>query len=189
MWFVNLFNFMDGIDGITGVETAALGLGTALILALAGVTDDGTAILALSVGAAGAAFLAWNWHPSKLILGDVGSVPLGYVLGWLLLHLAARGLWAPALILPLYYLADASLTMAWRIFRREPFWQAHRRHFYQRALARDGNHAAVARLVAAGDAALVALAMLAVSRPFVALALAVTVVTAMLLLMERRARS
>jgi UDP-N-acetylmuramyl pentapeptide phosphotransferase/UDP-N-acetylglucosamine-1-phosphate transferase len=189
VWFINLFNFMDGIDGITGVETAALGLGAALVLALAGVADDGTSIMALSVGAAGAAFLAWNWHPAKLILGDVGSVPLGYVLGWLLLHLAGRGLWAPALILPLYYLADASLTMAWRILRREPFWQAHRRHFYQRALARDGDHAAVARIVAAGDAALVALALLSVSRPYLALALAGAVVAAILLLMERRARS
>jgi len=189
VWFVNLFNFMDGIDGITGIETATLGLGAALVLALAGLADDGTAIPALTLGAAGAAFLAWNWHPAKLILGDVGSVPLGYVLGWLLLHLAGRGLWAPALILPLYYLADASLTMAWRILRRESFWQAHRRHFYQRALGRDGNHAAVARLVAGGDAALVALAMLAVSRPFLALALAVAVVIIVLALMERRARS
>lgn len=189
VWFVNLFNFMDGIDGITGVETAALGLGTALVLALAGATDDGTAIMALTVGAAGAAFLAWNWHPARLILGDVGSVSLGYVLGWLLLHLAGRSLWAPAVILPLYYLADASLTMVWRIFRRESFWQAHRRHFYQRAAARDGNHAAVARLVAGGDAALVALALLAVSRPFLALVLAIAVVAVMLAWMERRARS
>ena len=86
-------------------------------------------------------------------------MPLGYLLGALLLALAARGLWAPALILPLYYLADASLTLARRVLRGERFWQAHRQHFYQRALAGRDDHAAVARLVLAGDAALIACAL------------------------------
>lgn len=188
VWFVNLFNFMDGIDGITGVETAALGLGIPIAAALAGIGDPGSAALGLSVAAAGLAFLRWNWHPAKLFLGDVGSVPLGYLLGWLLLGLAAHGLWAPAVILPLYYLADASLTLARRILRGEHFWRAHRQHFYQRALAADGNHAAVARLVLAGDATLVALALLAVTQPLIALVLAALVVAIMLLVMARRAR-
>jgi UDP-N-acetylmuramyl pentapeptide phosphotransferase/UDP-N-acetylglucosamine-1-phosphate transferase len=189
VWFVNLFNFMDGIDGITGVETAALGLGIAATLAIAPLADDGAAQLALTAAAAGAAFLAWNWHPAKLFMGDIGSVALGYLLGGLLLHLAGRGLWAPALILPLYYLADASLTIAGRLIAGQPFWRPHRRHFYQRALAPDGDHAAVARLVAGGDAALVALALLAVSHPVTALALALAVVAVMLVVMERRARA
>jgi UDP-N-acetylmuramyl pentapeptide phosphotransferase/UDP-N-acetylglucosamine-1-phosphate transferase len=188
VWFVNLFNFMDGIDGITGIETAALGLGIPVAAALEGIADPGTAALALSIAAAGLAFLRWNWHPAKIFLGDVGSVPLGYLLGWLLLDLAARGLWAPALILPLYYLADASLTIAWRILRGEPFWRAHRQHFYQRALGAGGDHAAVARLVLAGDATLVALALFAVTQPRLALVLAVLVVAVLLLFMERRAR-
>ncbi len=63
-------------------------------------------------------------------------MPLGYLLGWLLLLLAGKGLWVPALILPLYYLADASITLARRVCRRERFWQAHREHFYQRAAGR-----------------------------------------------------
>ena len=110
-------------------------------------------------GAAGLGFLVWNWHPARIFLGDVGSVPLGYLIGWLLLLAAAKGYWAPALILPLYYLADASLTLARRVLRRAAFWEAHREHFYQRALARDGNHAAVARMVFWGDAVLVLLAL------------------------------
>jgi UDP-N-acetylmuramyl pentapeptide phosphotransferase/UDP-N-acetylglucosamine-1-phosphate transferase len=188
VWFVNLFNFMDGIDGITGVETAALGLGIPLAAAVEGIADPGTTALALSLAAAGLAFLRWNWHPAKIFLGDAGSVPLGYLLGWLLLDLAAHGLWAPALILPLYYLADASLTLVRRILRREPFWQAHRQHFYQRALGAGGDHAAVARLVLAGDITLLALALFAVTRPWLALLLAVLVVAVLLLFMERRAR-
>jgi UDP-N-acetylmuramyl pentapeptide phosphotransferase/UDP-N-acetylglucosamine-1-phosphate transferase len=188
VWFVNLFNFMDGIDGITGVETAALGFGMVLVAALAGRAADGSAALALCIAAGALAFLYWNWHPARLFLGDVGSVPLGYLLGALLLGLAARGLWAPALILPLYYLADASVTLARRVLRGERFWQPHRQHFYQRALAGPGDHASVARLVLVGDAVLVACALLAVGRPWIGLAAGVAVVACVLSLMQRRSR-
>ena len=188
VWFVNLFNFMDGIDGITGIETVALGIGMPLVAARAGLADDGSAVLALSAAAGALAFLRWNWHKARLFLGDVGSVPLGYLLGFLLLHLAARGLWAPALILPLYYLGDASLTLLQRLLRGERFWEAHRRHFYQRALGADGDHAAVAWLVLIGDALLIALALIAVTRPVLALAAALLAVAGLLALMQRRAR-
>ena len=188
LWFINLYNFMDGIDGIAGVETAALGIGTALVLAFAGASNDGTAFVAIATAAAALGFLRWNWHPATIFLGDVGSVPLGYFMGWLLLLLAGKGLWAPALILPLYYLADASITLARRIRRRERFWRAHREHFYQRALAGGGDHAAVARMIAGGDVALVLLAVLAVIHPLTALALAAIAVATQLALLERRAR-
>jgi UDP-N-acetylmuramyl pentapeptide phosphotransferase/UDP-N-acetylglucosamine-1-phosphate transferase len=187
LWFIELFNFMDGIDGITGVETAALGIGAAAV-ALAAGAGTGLAALALSAAAAGLAFLHWNWHPARLFLGDIGSVALGYLLGWLLLALAAAGWWAPALILPLYYLADASLTLARRVLRGERFWRPHRQHFYQRALAPDGDHAAVARLVLAADALLVLAALLAIGAPRAGLAAGVLVVLLLLARLERRAR-
>lgn len=188
VWFVNLYNFMDGIDGITGCETACLGTGVALVLGWAGTSGSGTAAIALCVAAGALGFLRWNWHPARLFLGDVGSVPLGYLIGWLLLGLAARGLWAPAIILPLYYLADASFTLGRRVLRGERFWQAHRQHFYQRALTPDGDHAAVVRIVLAGNLALIALAVLAVARPWPSLALAMLVAAGMLGMLERRAR-
>jgi UDP-N-acetylmuramyl pentapeptide phosphotransferase/UDP-N-acetylglucosamine-1-phosphate transferase len=188
VWFVNLFNFMDGIDGITGIQTAACGIGVALVVLSIGNDADGSAMLALTLAAGVLAFLCWNWHPAQLFLGDVGSVPLGYLLGWLLLGLAAKGVWAPALILPLYYLADATITLARRLLRRERVWEAHRQHFYQRALGSDGNHAAVARLVLAADALLVVLALLALVEPRWAVAGAGLVVATLLLMMERRAR-
>jgi len=187
LWFVELYNFMDGIDGIAGVETVALGIGLAFVLTLAG-GDDGAAPFALVTAAAALGFLRWNWQPAQIFLGDVGSVPLGYMLGWLLLLAAARGLWAPALILPLYYLSDASITLLRRIGRRAPFWEAHREHFYQRALGPEGDHAAVARLVLYGDAALVALALLAVKHPEPALLLAIAVVALLIHWLHRRAR-
>ncbi|MFQ5775877.1 MAG: glycosyl transferase, partial [Kiloniellaceae bacterium] len=113
LWFVNLFNFMDGIDGISGVEAICLGVGLCLVGGIAGWPAPSLALPAL-LAAATLGFLVWNWEPSKLFLGDVGSVPLGYLLGWLLLLAASEGQWAAALLLPLYYLADASITLAKR---------------------------------------------------------------------------
>ena len=76
LWFVNLFNFMDGIDGISGVEAISLALGLVLVGWLARWPAPMLALPAL-LAAATLGFLAWNWAPSKLFLGDVGSVPLG----------------------------------------------------------------------------------------------------------------
>ncbi len=70
---------------------------------------------------------------AKIFLGDVGSLPIGLLLGWCLLQLAYGQQFAAALLLPLYYLADATVTLLRRMIRREPFWAAHRSHFYQRA--------------------------------------------------------
>jgi UDP-N-acetylmuramyl pentapeptide phosphotransferase/UDP-N-acetylglucosamine-1-phosphate transferase len=81
---------------------------------------------------------------------------VGYVLGLLVLDVAARGGWKIALILPLYFLADATLTLLRRLARGEPVWQAHRQHFYQRAVQRGLGHAAVVRRVIAADLILIA---------------------------------
>jgi UDP-N-acetylmuramyl pentapeptide phosphotransferase/UDP-N-acetylglucosamine-1-phosphate transferase len=171
LWFVNLFNFMDGIDGISGVEAAAIGAGLALVLRLSG-DNSPFALYALGLAAAALGFLVWNWNPAGIFLGDVGSIGLGYLLGWLLLAAASAGHWAPALLLPLYYLGDATLTLARRALRGEPVWQAHRQHFYQQAARRWDSHAAV-----------IALAVLVILRPDAAwLALILAAVLVALLL-------
>jgi UDP-N-acetylmuramyl pentapeptide phosphotransferase/UDP-N-acetylglucosamine-1-phosphate transferase len=152
VWFINLFNFMDGIDGITGVETLVIGLGIALI------GDGLTLIFSLIIAAAALGFLKWNWHPAKIFLGDVGSVPLGFLLGWLLLDLAGNGHWAAALILPAYYLLDATITLIRRAIRGEKVWQAHSQHIYQQALKSGLSHAAVSTAIFAVGVVLVGLA-------------------------------
>jgi UDP-N-acetylmuramyl pentapeptide phosphotransferase/UDP-N-acetylglucosamine-1-phosphate transferase len=78
-------------------------------------------------------FAPFNRPVAKVFLGDVGSLPIGLLLGWCLLQLAWHQHLTAALLLPLYYLADATITLFRRIARREPFWAAHRSHFYQRA--------------------------------------------------------
>jgi len=156
LWFVNLFNFMDGIDGIAGSEAAAIGIGLALFAGFGAGSDPGLAALAATAAAATLGFLVWNWAPARIFLGDVGSVPLGYLLGFLLLAVAVRGFWKIALILPLYFLADATVTLLRRLARGERVWQAHREHFYQRAVQRGLGHGAVVRRVIAADLVLIA---------------------------------
>ncbi|HBC07640.1 MAG TPA: glycosyl transferase [Rhodospirillaceae bacterium] len=172
VWFINLFNFMDGIDGITGVECLGIGVGV-VVLAGLGLVPPGQAGLGLCLAAAAAGFLIWNWHPAKVFMGDVGSVPLGFLIGWLLLEMAAAGAWAPAFILPAYYLADATWTLVRRILRGEAPWRAHRDHFYQQATKGGRSHARVSFLILGLNTLLIAAAALVPwAGPWPALALA-----------------
>lgn len=170
--FLNFYNFMDGIDGVTGVQTASVAGGLALIgwiLPEAGLPAAGP----LTLATAALGFLVWNWPPAKLFMGDVGSVPIGFAIGWFLLLVAGSGYWVAALILPAYYLADAGLTLLRRALRGERVWQAHKEHFYQRAtaarqgrgVARARAHAAVSLSVLVANTGLVALAVLALQAP------------------------
>ncbi len=160
IWFINLFNFMDGIDGIAGVQTAGIGMGV-FVTAKVGKLDAGWLALGLSAAAASVGFLRWNWHPAKIFLGDVGSIPLGFLLGWLLLGLAAAGYPAPAIILPAYFLADATITLVRRLLRGEKIWEAHREHFYQLAVQSGLRHDQVSGIIAVANIFLIALAMVA----------------------------
>ena len=158
LWFVNLFNFMDGIDGLSGAEGAGLGLG-AFLLALLGAVPAGLGPLGLVLAGVSLGFLLWNWNPARIFLGDVGSVPLGYLAGWLMLALAAAGAWQAALLLPAYYVADATVTLAVRLLRGRPIWEAHREHFYQRVVAAGWSHARAVRLIAGHNLLLIGLAV------------------------------
>jgi len=132
VWFVNLVNFMDGIDWMTVAETVPIAGAVVLLAFFAGIGILPTMVAGALLGAM-LGFAPFNRPVARLFLGDVGSLPIGLVLGWILIMLAGRGHLASALLLPLYYLADASITLARRIIRREAVWQAHRTHFYQRA--------------------------------------------------------
>jgi UDP-N-acetylmuramyl pentapeptide phosphotransferase/UDP-N-acetylglucosamine-1-phosphate transferase len=135
VWFVNLVNFMDGIDWMMVAEAVPV-TGAILVLGLAGVVAPLPALLAAALLGAIVGFAPFNKPVAQIFLGDVGSLPIGLLLGWLLLQLAATGHLAAALILPLYYVADATITLVRRTARGETVWQAHRTHFYQRATDR-----------------------------------------------------
>lgn len=183
VWFINLFNFMDGIDGIAAVESICIGGGlAALALIVPAITPEpwyGLAIAAAMLG-----FLIWNWHPARIFLGDVGSVPIGFLLGFLLLTAASNGYWAPALILPLYYLADTTYTLLRRAARGEKVWRAHREHFYQQSVQGGRSHAVTCYAILAANLMLIALAMTAISAPVASLAGAAAVVFILLFWMR-----
>jgi UDP-N-acetylmuramyl pentapeptide phosphotransferase/UDP-N-acetylglucosamine-1-phosphate transferase len=132
LWFVNLVNFMDGLDWMTVAEVVPI---TAAMIVLGSIGDFPwpAAILAAALCGAMIGFAPFNRPIATIFLGDVGSLPIGLLLGWCLLQLAWHQQIAAALLLPLYYLADATSTLLRRIAGGEPFWAGHRSHFYQRA--------------------------------------------------------
>ena len=132
LWFVNLVNFMDGLDLMTAAEIVPI-TGALVLLGWLGELPASTTIAAAALFGAMLGFAPFNRPVAKIFLGDVGSLPIGLLVGWCLLQLAWHQQFAAALLLPLYYLADATVTLLRRMARREPFWAAHRTHFYQRA--------------------------------------------------------
>jgi UDP-N-acetylmuramyl pentapeptide phosphotransferase/UDP-N-acetylglucosamine-1-phosphate transferase len=165
VWFVNLVNFMDGIDWITAAEMVPITAFVAL-LGAAGLLPLWAAAIGAALCGALLGFAPFNKPAATLFLGDVGSLPIGLLVGWLLLKLAATGALAAAILLPLYYLADATVTLIRRLARGERVWEAHRRHYYQRAI--DGNGFTVTAVVAhvfALNLALAALALVAILWP------------------------
>ncbi|MBR1268825.1 glycosyltransferase family 4 protein [Bradyrhizobium sp. AUGA SZCCT0222] len=132
LWFINLVNFMDGLDWMTVAEMAPITVALGAIALLGEAPAD---ILPIALALAGAllGFAPFNRPVAKLFLGDVGSLPIGLLTGWCLLELASRQHLAAAILLPLYYLSDATITLFWRLAKGERFWDAHRSHFYQRA--------------------------------------------------------
>jgi UDP-N-acetylmuramyl pentapeptide phosphotransferase/UDP-N-acetylglucosamine-1-phosphate transferase len=161
LWFVNLVNFMDGIDWITVAETVPVAAGV-YILSLFGAVPQTPALVALALLGAALGFAPFNRPVAKLFLGDGGSLPIGLVMGWLLLQLAGNGHLAAALLLPLYYLADATITLARRWARGERIMEAHRSHFYQIATTRGFSVMDVVKRVFAANLLLLWLAVMSV---------------------------
>lgn len=178
VWFVNLFNFMDGIDGIAGAEGIAVLTGACLVHAVAfgPATDGAMPVLAILLAAGFAGFLFWNWHPARIFLGDAGAVPAGLLIAAVLFDLAARVSLAAAMILPLFFAADASFTLARRLAGGHRPWVPHRTHLYQRAALADGRHDLLVRRMSAVNVALIFLALAALAAPFAALGLAFALV-------------
>jgi UDP-N-acetylmuramyl pentapeptide phosphotransferase/UDP-N-acetylglucosamine-1-phosphate transferase len=158
LWFVNLVNFMDGLDLMTVAEVVPVTAAMVLLAQLGEFPPLPTLVAAALCGAM-LGFAPHNRPVAKMFLGDVGSLPIGLLLGWCLLQLAWHQHLIAALLLPLYYLTDATVTLFRRIARREPFWAAHRTHFYQRAT---DNGFGVSQVVAEVFALNVALAALAI---------------------------
>ncbi len=143
VWTLNLFNFMDGIDGIAASEAVYVVLGGAWLTASG--DAGGVMTVAVVVAATCGGFLLWNWAPAKIFLGDVGSGYLGYVIAVLALAAARHNsvaIWV-WLILGGVFFVDATVTLLRRLLRGERVYQAHRSHAYQWLARRWGSHSKV----------------------------------------------
>jgi UDP-N-acetylmuramyl pentapeptide phosphotransferase/UDP-N-acetylglucosamine-1-phosphate transferase len=161
LWFINLTNFMDGIDGISAMQAILMLAGICMVRLVDPVVPHDLAAQACVVAASAYGFYRLNRSPAKLFMGDSGSVPLGFLNGYLLLSVAAWGQPLPALILPAYYLFDATFTLLKRLLRKEKIWLPHSQHAYQQAVRSGRSHAAVVAEISWLNAIVVVLAMLA----------------------------
>ena len=148
VWTINLFNFMDGIDGIAASESICVAWGGAVLAVIAGVSADVSAA-GFIFGAACCGFLLWNWAPAKIFMGDVGSGYMGYVIAILAIATARENpialyLWA---MLGGIFFVDATLTLVRRLLRRERVYEAHRSHAYQWLARRWASHRRVTLVV------------------------------------------
>ncbi|WP_175907567.1 MULTISPECIES: MraY family glycosyltransferase [Burkholderia] len=142
VWLTNLYNFMDGADGLAG-GMALFGFGAYAIAALTAASPlPDLAMAGAAVAGAAFGFLLLNFHPARLFLGDAGSIPLGFMAGavgywgW---RADAWPIWFPALVFA-PFIADASVTLLRRLLRGEKFWQAHREHYYQKMVRSGVGH-------------------------------------------------
>jgi UDP-N-acetylmuramyl pentapeptide phosphotransferase/UDP-N-acetylglucosamine-1-phosphate transferase len=143
VWLTNLYNFMDGANGLAG-GMALFGFGA---LGLAASQAGGTlSYVALAAAGGAVGFLVFNFHPARIFMGDVGSIPLGFLAGALGLFGVRDGLWPLAFPLLVFspFIVDATLTLARRALRGEKIWQAHREHYYQRLVQSGWSHRRVA---------------------------------------------
>ncbi len=161
LWFVNLVNFMDGIDWMTVAEVVP-STASMFVFALFGAAPPLAGSVALALCGAILGFAPFNRPIAKLFLGDVGSLPIGLLLFWLLLQLAGSGHLVAAMLLPLYYVADSSITLLRRFLRGERITEAHRTHFYQLAVIRGLSVMTVVQSVLALNLALAVLAALSI---------------------------
>jgi UDP-N-acetylmuramyl pentapeptide phosphotransferase/UDP-N-acetylglucosamine-1-phosphate transferase len=180
LWLTNLYNFMDGSNGMAGTQ----GLFAAAVLAWlyfrAG--DPQSMLLCLLLAAACAGFLPWNLGRARVFMGDVGSLALGFIFAALILY----GIGSGAFSLPLgllvmaLFLADSTLTLLARVIRGERWYNAHRQHLYQRLIARGWTHGRVLLVYQLINLVLI-LPGIVVAAKFPALAWPIALVMAMVL--------
>jgi len=144
LWMTNLYNFMDGSNGMAGLQGVFASCVLAWLFGHAGAVQS--SLLSLLLAAACAGFLPWNLGRARVFMGDVGSLSLGFVLAALLLQGFGSGAFSlpVALLVMLLFLADASLTLLSRVIRGERWYNAHRQHLYQRLIAGGWSHGRVA---------------------------------------------
>jgi UDP-N-acetylmuramyl pentapeptide phosphotransferase/UDP-N-acetylglucosamine-1-phosphate transferase len=169
LWFINLFNFLDDIDGMSVIGMFGIGSGLCLLAVFSGTFPTPLSIYGLIIASSACGFVWWSWNPAKILMGDVGSIPIGFFLGYLLLLAATTGYGYAALILPAYYLADGLITLGSRLHQRKKIFITHTEHYCQKALANGRSPNSVSRYIAGTNILLIFLAQRTLLEPNLAI--------------------
>lgn len=178
--FLNIFNFLDGIDGITSIESIHISI-TLMILCYIKydiiLNVDLVIIISVIVFSFSVAFLIFNCPPASIFIGDVGSISLGFIIGFclILLSVSSWHLFASSIITCLYYIADGGITILIRLMQKEKIWQPHLKHFFQRAVKNGYTQKQVITRIAICNFCLMLLAVNAVYYPVISTVLAILV--------------
>jgi UDP-N-acetylmuramyl pentapeptide phosphotransferase/UDP-N-acetylglucosamine-1-phosphate transferase len=155
LWMTNLYNFMDGSNGMAGLQGVYGGFVLAWLFAVGG--DMPSALVAAAVASACLGFLPWNLGQARVFMGDVGSLVLGFTFGAMIVFGVASGAFAlpVGLMVMSLFLTDSTLTLLVRVMKGERWYNAHRQHLYQRLIVRGWTHGRVALLYQVINLALV----------------------------------
>ena len=180
VWIVNMFNFMDGMDGITVVQVSSLAL-CSNILAITGFIDQNFLYFSLVILATFIAFYSVNRPPAKIFLGDVGSIPIGFLSGFVVIYnIIHSQIIFPFLIIIMYYLVDSISTISIRLFKGENIFRAHSDHFYQKVIRKGYSHSYVLNKILGLNFLLLFLSIASIYWPLISTVLAFLFTTILL---------
>ena len=174
LWLINLFNFMDGIDGLTALQMIFLAL-TVNIVSLMNFFDKDFQFLSLVIFSAFLAFFRLNKPSAKIFLGDSGSIPSGYIAGFILIEsLFKQGPFFSILIILMYFILDSTITLFIRSIKNNNIFTAHSDHFYQRMIRKGYSHHYVLRKILFLFIFLILLSFVSLKYHLISLSLALT---------------
>ena len=186
VWIINMFNFMDGMDGITSVQISSLSILTNF-LAILGLIEESFIYFSLILLTISFAFYSVNNPPSKIFLGAVGSIPLGFIVGFIVIYnMITFNLILPFLIIMFYYLQDSIATIILRFLKKENLLQAHTSHFFQKMLRKGFSHDYVLKKIIYLHSILLILAILSCYYPITSFLLAFVCTSSLLVFFNSR---
>tara|TARA_Y100000994_G_C15636369_1_gene419268 strand:- start:71 stop:1015 length:945 start_codon:yes stop_codon:yes gene_type:complete len=189
IWIINLFNFMDGMDGLTCVQVLTLSL-TINILCLLELMNENFQFISLILISLFLAFYKFNKPSASVFLGDVGSIPIGYISGLFLIYsFLKNGPVIPVLIVFLYYFFDSTFTLILRLIRRKNIFEAHSDHFYQKILRAGQTHQQVLNKIIILLFFLFILSMTSIKYPMISIMLGITLTFGFLIFLKKQSKN
>ena len=182
MWIINLYNFMDGIDGLTAIQVCTVAI-CVNFLSIFGYLNDEYQTFSLILFSVYLAFYKFNKSPAKIFLGDVGSIPSGYLIGFMMIScLVTNGVLLPIIIVNMYYILDSTSTLLIRIVKKENILKAHSDHFYQKMLRKGYQHSFVIKWIFGLNSILLILSLLSIKLPIISFVFSILFTVALLYL-------